>query len=138
MAYHFKVFNELRRLNPSQLTKVKFICGDISEKNLGISEADRLTLTESVELVFHCAALVSFDLSLFNILKTNGKGTHRVLELAERMKSLKVFTFVSTAFSQSYQTKVEEREYFCGYDALDLMDKVDSGDERAIKTVEEA
>jgi alcohol-forming fatty acyl-CoA reductase len=113
------------------------VCGDISEENLGLSEADRLTLVQSVELVFHCAALVLFDMPLFDILKTNGKGTQRLLDLAEQMKLLKAFTFVSTAFCQSYQKSVEEKEYASGFDALNLMNLIDANDTEAIRAVEE-
>lgn len=69
-------------------------------------------------------------------MKTNVKGTHRVLQLAEKMKQLKSFVYVSTAFSQSYQTSLEEKYYATGFDVFDLLDSIESDDKGSIDVVE--
>jgi alcohol-forming fatty acyl-CoA reductase len=112
------------------------VSGDVSADSLDISTDDERMLTESVEIVFHCAAIVRFDLTLIEAMKTNVRGTHRVLQLAEKMKQLKSFVFVSTAFSQSYQTCLEEKYYSTGFDVFALIDFVKSNDKHSIDNVE--
>jgi thioester reductase-like protein len=63
-------------------------------------------------------------------------GTHRLLELATEMKRLKAFTFVSTAFSQSYQTNLEERHYPTGLDLTELLNKIKINDSESIDDLE--
>jgi thioester reductase-like protein len=131
-----KVFDELRKINPELLNKIRFINGDISDEDLGITSEERSELIKTVNVVFHCAALVSFDLPLFDILKVNVKGTQRLLELTKEMKNLKAFTFVSTAFSQSYQEELKEMHYQTGYDISTIMKWIDADEKIKVKEVE--
>lgn len=111
--------------------------GDVSSDALEISGSDKEELTENVDIIFHCAAIVRFDFSLMEAMRTNVKGTHRVLQLAENMKHLKSFVYVSTAFSQSYQTNLEEKYYATGFDVFKLLDYIELNDKRSIDVVEE-
>ena len=115
---------------------MKFICGDVALDGLGLSSWDRSTLVEEVDVIFHCAAVVNFDLSLLDILKVNVVGTHRLLELATEMKRLTAFTFISTAFSQSYQTSLEEKFYPTGLDMTKLVEKIKMNDSESIDALE--
>lgn len=64
-------------------------------------------------------------------------GTYRVLQLAEQMKRLEAFVFVSTGYSQSYQLDLEEKFYPTGYKIFDVIDKVQSDDEAALEKIQE-
>lgn len=136
--FALKAFKTLREKHFDRLSKLKIISGDMSSHKLGISDDDELTLIESVDVVFHCAAIIRFDFSLMDIMKVNVKGTHRALELAEKMRQLKAFVFVSTAFSQSYQFDMEERHYSSGYNPVDLVNFVEKNNSEAIAKVETA
>jgi alcohol-forming fatty acyl-CoA reductase len=85
-------------------------------------------LVDENDVIFHCAAVVNFDLPLLDILKVNDAGTDRLLELATEMERLKAFTFVSTAFSQSYQTSLEEKHYPTGIDIPDFLEEIRTND----------
>lgn len=55
------VFVRLRRENPSALSKVIAVSGDITYPFLGISAVDLNTLAKNVSVVFHSAATIRFD-----------------------------------------------------------------------------
>jgi alcohol-forming fatty acyl-CoA reductase len=131
-----KAFDTIRKLFPERLIKLKVISGDVSSDGLGISNDDELELIENVGFIFHCAAVVRFDFSLMDAMKTNVMGTHRILQLAEKIKNFQSFVYVSTTFSQSYQSSLDERYYCTGFDIFTLMDFVKSNDKQSIDNVE--
>ncbi|KAJ8958520.1 hypothetical protein NQ318_002314 [Aromia moschata] len=116
------IFNKIREKNPDAFEKVKAVSGDVSFPDLGISEADRQILIESVNIVFHSAATLKrydylflficrFDEDLKNAVTLNTLGTKRVIQLCKEIKYLKSFVHVSTAFSNSDKESVEETVY---------------------------
>jgi thioester reductase-like protein len=78
--------------------RLNVLAGDIERPGLGLSEAARARLAEEVTRVVHCAASVSFDLSLEESRRVNVEGTRNVVELAERCSGLERLTYVSTAY----------------------------------------
>ncbi|KAG8310388.1 hypothetical protein J6590_064972 [Homalodisca vitripennis] len=84
-----KVFLRMKTEVPDYLSKVSFVEGDLSEPDLGLSEADRQMLSDKVNIVFHSAANVRFIEPLRVALESNLHGCERVLALAKRMKNLK-------------------------------------------------
>jgi thioester reductase-like protein len=90
------------------------IAGDIEQPRLGLSEPRAAGLAEEVTTVVHCAASVSFDLSLRDSRRVNVDGTRNVLELAERLPRLDRLSYVSTAYVAG-----EPRRLF-GEDELDV------------------
>jgi thioester reductase-like protein len=78
------------------------IAGDIERPELGLDERRAEQLAERVTTVVHCAASVSFGLSLEESRSVNVDGTRRMLDLAERCASrgegIERFTYVSTAY----------------------------------------
>ncbi len=78
--------------------RLNVLAGDIERPGLGLSEATRARLAEQVTTVVHCAASVSFDLSLEESRRVNVDGTRNVVELAERLPGLERLTYVSTAY----------------------------------------
>jgi long-chain acyl-CoA synthetase len=81
--------------------RVEAVCGDLTAPGLGLG-AERERIAEEVREIVHCAASVSFDLSLAESRSINVDGTRRVLELAERCAErgggLRRITYVSTAY----------------------------------------
>lgn len=119
------VFSKIRDENPHQLPKIQVIKGDVSLDGLGMTENDENELIANVNIVFHCAANVRFDQSLKQAVHMNTKGTHRVLQLAEKMKNLIVFTHVSTAYCHCNEDVLEERYYPASENPYGVMEMVD-------------
>ncbi len=101
-----------RRLSPhAHLTAV---AGDIERPGLGLAEPAAARLAEEVTTVVHCAASVSFDLSLEDSRRVNVEGTRKVLDLAHRCEQLERLSYISTAYVAG-----EPRRLF-GEDELDV------------------
>jgi alcohol-forming fatty acyl-CoA reductase len=133
---HLKVFKKLRESHPEQLRKLVMIDGDVSFENLGISQEDKSMLLESVNIIFHCAAIVQFDDPLMKLAKVNVKGTHRMLQFAENVKQLKSFVYISTAFSQAYQYELLEKYYPASLDIFEILKWIDSNNIEELEKVQ--
>jgi thioester reductase-like protein len=84
------------RLRPhARLTPV---AGDIERRDLALPDSKAAALAEEVTTVVHCAASVSFDLSLRDSRRVNVDGTRHVLEFAERCEQLERLSYISTAY----------------------------------------
>src|ERR671915_1764913 len=70
------------------------VAGDIEEPGRGLTP----DLTEDITRVIHCAASVSFDLSLEDSRRVNVEGTRNVLDVARRCPRLERLSYVSTAY----------------------------------------
>jgi nucleoside-diphosphate-sugar epimerase len=80
------------------LDRICFICGDLSQPNLGISPADYDWLVSNAESVLHAAAALNFR-SERACTNHNLRGTLSVVKLARAIQedhSLRKFTLVST------------------------------------------
>src|SRR5918999_1980691 len=69
------------------------VAGDIEKPGLGLASPP-----EDVSTILHCAASVSFDLSLDESRRVNVDGTRNVLDLAKRCERLEGLRYVSTAY----------------------------------------
>lgn len=58
-----KIFS-FHQYSVNQLNKFVALDGDCSQVDMGLSEQDKQTLINEVDLVFHCAASVKFDASV--------------------------------------------------------------------------
>uniref|UniRef100_A0A1B6IKS1 Fatty acyl-CoA reductase n=1 Tax=Homalodisca liturata TaxID=320908 RepID=A0A1B6IKS1_9HEMI len=103
-----KVFLRMKTEVPDYLSKVSFVDGDLSEPDLGLSEADRQMLSDKVNIVFHSAADVRFLQPLRLAIESNLQGGKRVLDLAKGMKNLQSYVHVSTAYSFCVQRVIKE------------------------------
>lgn len=106
-----EVFVKLKLIDPNYMSRIKLIEGDTFKEDLGISDVDRKDMIDNVEIVIHSAADVRFDKPLQELCFTNVRATKVLTALAEEMKKLIVFAYVSTAFSQYYREKIEEKFY---------------------------
>lgn len=105
------VFEKLRTQKPQILSKIKVIKGDVTIDNLGLDACDELELIKNVNLIFHMAANVRFDMPLKIATNFNVHGTYLVLQLAEKMQRLEVFTHVSTSYCHCNEEFLDERYY---------------------------
>ena len=85
-----------RRLSPH--ARLTAVAGDIERPGLGLAPATAAKLAEEVSTVVHCAASVSFDLSLEESRRVNVEGTRNVLDLAQRCERLERMSYISTAY----------------------------------------
>jgi alcohol-forming fatty acyl-CoA reductase len=121
---NFQIFNEIRLKNIKSMDKIKFVGGDITVDGLLISEDDEFKIIKDVNIIFHCAASIKFNDSIKNAVNINVSGTLRVLKLAEKVKNLETFSYISTAFCQSYQEELMEKHYKTNVDALEVIEKI--------------
>ena len=84
------------RLSPH--ARLTAVAGDIEQPGLGLAAPTAANLAEQVTTVVHCAASVSFDLSLEASRRVNVDGTRHVLDLAHRCERLERLSYVSTAY----------------------------------------
>ncbi|XP_025834145.1 fatty acyl-CoA reductase 1 isoform X2 [Agrilus planipennis] len=110
--YEGALFGKLREAQGNiAFNKLEAISGDVTDLNLGISEKDRKKLTEEVEIVYHCAATIRFDVHLKQAIIINVRGTKYMLDLAKEMKKLKLFVHVSTAYCHLQEKVLYEKSY---------------------------
>ncbi|XP_026732884.1 putative fatty acyl-CoA reductase CG5065 [Trichoplusia ni] len=83
----------------------------MDKSELGLSSEDQERLINEVSVVFHVAASVNLDADLRSSMATNFFGTSYVLKLCHRMKKIKVFVYVSTAYCNSTLKVLEEKVY---------------------------
>ncbi|KAK7600946.1 hypothetical protein V9T40_008387 [Parthenolecanium corni] len=130
------IFEKLKNDNPKVFFKMAAIEGDCLEPNLGISEKDQITLQNEVNIVFHVAATVKFDAPLRDAVNINVRSTRDLLEIAKKMKHLKSFVHVSTAFSHCAERKfIEEKLYEAPMPASSLITLVDQLSDQVVDKI---
>ena len=107
---NLKLFEPLRKSNPSAFDKLVPIAGDVTELGLGLSTSDE-KLMENVSIIFHSAASVRFDDSLTYAVLMNTRGTREMVKFAENLKNIKVMMHVSTTYCNTHHPVIEEEIY---------------------------
>ena len=95
------VFGRLYEELPESAERVTAVAGDVSADDLGLSVRDREALIAKVTSVVHCAASISFDLTLEEARQVNTGGAIRMLELSRAIAAsgrLRRHLHVSTAY----------------------------------------
>jgi thioester reductase-like protein len=95
------VFGRLYEELPESAERVTAIAGDVSAEDLGLDSRDRDALVATVTSVVHCAASISFDLTLEEARLVNTGGAIRMLELSRAIAAsgrLRRHLHVSTAY----------------------------------------
>lgn len=90
---------------------IQAIDGDITVKDLGISENDRQRLIEEVDVVFHSAASIQFTGVLEKFIKQNIQGTDSLMRLCQNMKHVQSIVYVSTAYGNCHLNEIKEKIY---------------------------
>ncbi|KAL9890233.1 fatty acyl-CoA reductase 1 [Glossina fuscipes fuscipes] len=106
-----KIFGRLRLQQPNNLSKLKFLAGNIEKENLGLSQADKTRLCQEVNIIFHSAATVRFNERLKVAAQVNAIATWNLLEFCKQMPLLKSFVYVSTAYCNPGRKYVDEEIY---------------------------
>ncbi|XP_068621731.1 fatty acyl-CoA reductase wat-like [Battus philenor] len=119
------VFDRLKEAVPKFRHKVVVIPADCEATGLGLTITDRKMLTEKVNIIFHSAATVKFDEHLRAALATNVRAPLHLLRLARDMKALDVLMHISTAYSNSHLSRIEEKFYPCAADCDQLQAMID-------------
>jgi len=70
--------------------------GDITKEELGLDRSDKMIIQNSVEEIFHCAAVTKVNWSLNKIRKVNVEGVRNILNLALTIKNLRKINHIST------------------------------------------
>lgn len=110
------------------MDRVRIVEGNLEKACVGIEDASTLeTLREQIDIVIHAAADVRFNEPLYNLILRNLYGTRELLELSKQMRHLKVFVYMSTAFSNckaAAEENIAEEFYPPPIDADVLIDYV--------------
>src|SRR6185295_4947034 len=96
-------------------TKVAIVDGDITEKNLGLSDEEAERVAKDVDVVINSSGRVTFNPPLESALRTNVEGTRNVLAFVRRMKR-PALVHTSTCFVAGNRSgEVWEDEELVGY-----------------------
>lgn len=123
------VFDRVKQCAPKFRHKIVPVCGDCVLPGLGIEAAERRTLQQQVNIVFHVAATVRFDEKLRLALGINVAGTREIMLLAREMNELQALVHVSTAYANCNRPMtIDEqiyRPYLSGENAIKLTQCLD-------------
>jgi fatty acyl-CoA reductase len=92
------LFEPIKKFKPQLFDKLVPIAGDVTQINLGLSEADA-TRMKNVSVIFHSAASVRFDDPLRYAVFMNARGTREIMKFAKSLKNIRVVMHVSTTYS---------------------------------------
>ena len=95
--------------------KVRVVDGDITEKNLGLSDDEAQRVAQDIDVLINSSGRVTFNPPLESALKTNVEGTRNVIAFAKRMKR-PALIHTSTCFVAGNRSgEVWEDEELDGY-----------------------
>ncbi|XP_068986773.1 putative fatty acyl-CoA reductase CG5065 isoform X3 [Bombus flavifrons] len=130
------IYDGVKATNPSVLSRVYPVKGDVSLPDLGLSREDRNLLLEKVNIVFHAAATVRFNEPLHVAINVNTKGTARIIELWNELKHPISFVHVSTAYSNANLQEIGEKVYTTSLKPSEVIDMCDRFDKTSINQIE--
>lgn len=90
-------------------TKVVAVDGDMSREDLGFADDIKELICNEVNIIFNIAASVQFDAPLKQNLRDNYLGASNMLQLATKLKKLISLVHVSTFYTNSHISHVEEK-----------------------------
>ena len=98
-----RIFDSLifwdKNISSKDIRKIRIVEGDIAFDDLGVNNKEIMReILSSVEIVIHSAALPDLRKPLDLIRKINVDGTKNMLELALKLKNLKKYCQISTAY----------------------------------------
>ena len=96
-------------------SKVSVVDGDITEKNLGLSEEEAERVAKDLDVLINSSGRVTFNPPLESALRTNVEGTKNVIAFAKRMRR-PALIHTSTCFVAGNRSgEVWEDEELVGY-----------------------
>ncbi|KAJ3641732.1 hypothetical protein Zmor_028213 [Zophobas morio] len=109
-------------------SKVLLISGDCNQPSLGLNSEDVDIPKKETTYIFHIAANVNF-LQTIKEASYIVSCTKQMIKLAKEMENLKVFVYVSTAYSNCINNYIREEIYQPPITAQTFLDLVNSCDE---------
>lgn len=91
------------------ISKIIIITGDCSLEGLGLTEEQRILITNNVTLMYHFAATIRFDEKLKKAVELNTRGTREIIRLAKDCKKLDLFGFMSTSYCHLHESFLLEK-----------------------------
>lgn len=89
---------EIETSVPGLKGRIKLLPGDITETDCALSPADFLLVTETVQDVWHLAAIYDLAIPRDPAYKVNVVGTRNVLNLISKIKTFRQHFYISTAY----------------------------------------
>ncbi|WP_461201112.1 SDR family oxidoreductase [Anoxybacillus sp. TBDG-1] len=100
-----------RQIFQDEMPHIRILKGDVRLPFLGLSQNERQTIKNKIDIIYHCAALVKFDEDLREqIFQTNIDGTKHTLQLAKEL-NIPRFFHVSTAYTLGCEEHGKEALY---------------------------
>lgn len=97
---------------------IEIVEGDVSQRYFGLNSWDYLRLAETIDEVFHCAAVIKFDNDSWDMLtRTNVVGTQHVARFCLTRK-IKRLHYISTAYVAGkrrgtvFESELEQNQEF--------------------------
>lgn len=101
--------HRLAKIRQIDWSKVIAIDGDMSREDLGLANDIKQLICQQVDIVFNIAASVQFDAPLKQNLRDNYLGARNLLQLATKFERLISLVHVSTFYTNSHISHVEEK-----------------------------
>lgn len=79
--------------------KIIPVCGDFTAGGLGLGKEDSRMLKDTVTLVIHSGAETGFQKSNHELYVTNYRGTRNMAAFAGKIRNLRRFVYISTAYA---------------------------------------
>ncbi|XP_062856189.1 fatty acyl-CoA reductase 1 isoform X1 [Trichomycterus rosablanca] len=130
-----RLFDRLKVEQPDFAEKIVAVNSDLTQPDLNLSKEDQNTLTDCINIVFHCAATIRFNEPLKDAMQLNVLATQKMLKLAHRMKNLEVFIHVSTAYANCDRELIEEVVYQPPVDYRRLIDTLEWMDDELVSLI---
>ncbi|XP_018407298.1 PREDICTED: fatty acyl-CoA reductase 1-like [Cyphomyrmex costatus] len=130
------LYEELRKEQRLNSEKLIPISGDIKEKDLGLSVADKQILIERVSIIIHAAGDVKLLNSFKYAILANTRATRDICILAQNMKNLIALVHISTAFTHVNEPTIEEKAYPPIADWQKIIKMAETLDEYTLKIFE--
>ncbi|XP_069759271.1 fatty acyl-CoA reductase 1 isoform X4 [Narcine bancroftii] len=130
-----KLFDRLREEQPDFKEKVVAVSSELTQPELGLSQADKELLISCINIVFHCAATVRFNETLKDAMQLNVVATRQLLAFAQLMKKLEVFLHVSTAYAHCNRKHIEEVIYPPPVDPKKLIEALEWMDDDLVQDI---
>ncbi|GJQ74568.1 hypothetical protein Trydic_g21429 [Trypoxylus dichotomus] len=102
------IFQKVKEANPNFMDKIVLIHGDILEPGLGLSESDKLTLKNEINIVYNSAASLNMKAPLKDNVRGNVVSVLALLDLCRHMVNLKSVVILSTAYSNADRRVIPE------------------------------
>lgn len=113
--------------DPAFPSRIRVLCGDLTQPALGITNARDIELCQRVQFVIHAAAEQRLSRTLWHQVRCNVYGTRQLMRLCRRMSQLELCVHVSAVHAQltAERRLVEERFYACHVDATVMQELVE-------------